>query len=131
MPKHLAARQLNLGELPVEVVEFGERKGLLGYLGVAADLLRKHFTLKEGPTYGWRKDPETRDQWIAVSFGLSGEVRDLLDHYDRFTDEWVSKIQWPESDKIRFSYDCTPPYVEGVCGIIEERAFSHVFKYLL
>ena len=91
--------------LSPEILQFCSRHEILPYLAVAIDLIEKSFpsifNLKIYP----EQDPETEDEWLLLDLTLQGEVDEVLDNYDAYTDRWICSVPWPQQEKIRLSYN--------------------------
>ena len=51
------------------------------------------------------KDKEIDEEWITLDVTIEGEIEEILDKYDKYTDNFVYEIPWPERDRIRFIYN--------------------------
>jgi tetratricopeptide (TPR) repeat protein len=84
--------------------DFSEKYRLHGHLQTAIKLINDCF---EGSTVKNLKighDPETDEEWLIVQCRVRGNIKDILNSYDRYTDMWISSVPWPEREKIRLSY---------------------------
>jgi hypothetical protein len=90
--------------LSPDLQEFCARLGILEYLAVAVDLARKCFPLVGEPCVHPEQDPETGEEWLILDIRVRGEIDEVLDSYDLYTDLWISSVPWPEGEKIRLSY---------------------------
>jgi hypothetical protein len=80
-------------------------KTQLQYLPVAIDLIERHFPSIDKLDLYLEHDPETEEEWLVLDLTLRGEVDEVLDNYDKYTDHWVSSVPWPQRQKIRLSYN--------------------------
>ena len=55
--------------------------------------------------FSLENDPEIDEEWITLNVTVEGEIEEILDKYDKYTDNFVYEIPWPERDRIRFSYN--------------------------
>ena len=91
--------------LSPDILHFCSQQGLLGYLTIAVNLIERCFpTLQELHPHR-ETAPETGEEWLRLDVTLHGEIDEILEHYDKYTDLWVSLVPWPECDKIQLSYD--------------------------
>lgn len=51
------------------------------------------------------EDPETGERWLLIAVTVFGEVGEILEQYERYTEQWVDAVSWPERDKIRLSFN--------------------------
>lgn len=98
-----ASRQVVV-PLSREAEAFCSRQGIRKYVNVASDLLNQCFSNVEGVESEVLQDPETEDQLLVIHVAVKGEIDAILDMYDRYTEEWVSRVPWPERAKISLSY---------------------------
>lgn len=91
--------------VPQDVLHFCFRQGILEYLPPAMDLIEKSFPSIQGLHLEQEQDPETGEEWLTINFTLRGQVNEILDSYDKYTDEWVSLVPWPEREKVRIAYN--------------------------
>lgn len=93
--------------VPQEILHFCSRQGILEYLPPAMELIEKSFPSIQGLHLEQEQDPETGEEWLTINFTLRGQPNEILDSYDKYTDEWVSLVPWPERDKVRMSFSIT------------------------
>ena len=87
-----------------EAEAFCSRQGIRKYFNVASDLLNQCFSNVRGVDSEVLQDPDTEDQLLVIHVEIKGEIDAVLDMYDKYTEEWVSRVPWPERAKISFSY---------------------------
>lgn len=75
------------------------------YLQQALRLAQKSFSGLDGIAVTAETDPETDEEWVAVSVKVTGNIKDVLDMYDTYTRQFVESVPWPARDKIRLVYD--------------------------
>jgi len=92
------------GGLSPEVERFCAQQGLTPHLSVALDLVRRCFPCEQEPTLETEQDPETGEEWVAIDIMVRADAGGFLECYDKYTDEFVARIPWPERDKIRLAY---------------------------
>jgi hypothetical protein len=51
------------------------------------------------------EDPETGERWLLIAITVYGEVGEILEQYERYTEQWIAAVPWPERDKIRLSFN--------------------------
>lgn len=96
-------------ELPLseELFSFCFRHNMLGSLQVSVRLIRTCFPSVREVRLQPERDPDTGEEWLVLDFGIVGEIEEILDRYDKYTDLWVKSVPWPEREKIRLSYNIT------------------------
>ncbi len=87
-----------------EAEAFCSRQGIRKYVNVVSDLLNQCFSNVRGVDSEVLQDPDTEDQLLVIHVEIKGEIDAVLDMYDKYTEEWVSRVPWPERAKISFSY---------------------------
>ena len=97
----LATSQFELNE---EILAFSSKHGILAYITEVLTLLENSFTLIESINVKIVEDPEVGEEWLSFEVSVHGEVEEVLESYDKYVTQFVSKVPWPECDKIRLSY---------------------------
>ena len=92
-------------DLSLDMVRFCLRNGIWQYLTVAIGLIEECFPSIRQLRLQTEEDPETGDEWLVLDITIEGEVDEVLDNYDNYTDRFVSSVPWPKRDKIRLSYN--------------------------
>ena len=91
-----------------EAEAFCSRQDIRKYVNVASDLLNQCFSNIRGVDSEVLQDPDTdtdtEDQLLVIHVEVKGEIEAVLDMYDKYTEEWVSRVPWPERGKISLSY---------------------------
>lgn len=87
-----------------EAETFCGLQGILKYVNVASELLNQCFSNVQGVDSEVLQDPNTEDQVLVIHVEIKGEIDLVLDMYDKYTEEWVSRVPWPERAKINLSY---------------------------
>ena len=41
---------------------------------------------------------------VAIDIAVRADAADFLERYDKYTDEFVTRIPWPQRDKVRLAY---------------------------
>ena len=90
-----------------EAEVFCSRQGIRKYVTVASDLINQCFSNIRGVDSEVFQDPDTEDQLLVIHVEVEGEIEAVLDMYDKYTEEWVSRVPWPERSKITLSYIVT------------------------
>ena len=85
------------------VTDFVQRHALNSHVGVAGQLIERHFAATS-PAMRIEQDPETGGIHLELCFKVTGDVPEILDGYDRLTDEWVKRVPDDARRHIRFSY---------------------------
>ncbi|MDI6725897.1 MAG: hypothetical protein QMD32_02950 [Smithellaceae bacterium] len=83
---------------------FCNSQGISPYIKVASDLVNKCFSNIKGVAGEVLQDPDVEDQFLVIHVEVKGEIEAVLDMYDKYTEEWVTKVPWPERSKISLSY---------------------------
>jgi hypothetical protein len=91
-------------DLPADVERVSLREGLQPYLPIALDLVRTCFRVAGEPKLEVERDPETDEEWVAVSVEVRDEGDEFFERYDRYTREFLAAIPWPQCDKISLAY---------------------------
>ncbi|HKZ18010.1 MAG TPA: hypothetical protein VJ161_11185, partial [Geobacteraceae bacterium] len=102
--KRTSADRLADINLSREEKEFCNRNGILQYIPVASELIKRHFSNIQRIDSEILHDPDTEEQWLVINVQVKGEIEDILNMYDQYTGEWVSSVPWPEREKICLSY---------------------------
>jgi hypothetical protein len=98
-----AARSVVIS-LSQEAEAFCNRQGIRKYVTVASDLLNQCFSNVRSVESEILQDPDVEDQYLVIHLEVKGEIEAVLDMYDKYAEEWVSRITWPERAKICLSY---------------------------
>lgn len=85
--------------------DFCIRHDLSFYLSMAIGLMRDSFPSLKRFSLQLELDPDTSEEWILIDFDVKGEIEEILEEYDRYTDRWVKAAPWPQRDKIRTSFN--------------------------
>lgn len=91
-------------ELTKEILAFSSKHGILACIPEVLTLLGKSFPLIESIGVKIVEDLEVGEEWLSFEVSVHGEVDEVLKSYDSYVTQFVSKIPWPECDKIRLSY---------------------------
>jgi hypothetical protein len=91
-------------ELSSEVERFCTQEGLLRHLSVALDLVRRCFPCDQEATLQIQRDPDVGEEWVAIDITVRVDAADFLERYNKYTDELVARIPWPQRDKVRLAY---------------------------
>ena len=79
-------------------------QGIRKYVNVASDLINQCFSNIQNVESEILQDPDAEDQFLVIHLEVKGEIEAVLDMYDKYTEEWVSRVPWPERGKISLSY---------------------------
>jgi hypothetical protein len=90
--------------LTSRTLSFCSQRDILQYLLDAIRLVKSCFPTLQELQIEPEKDPETDDEWLVLDVTVKGDVNEILDQYDNYTDQWVSSVPWPERNMIRLSY---------------------------
>jgi hypothetical protein len=94
-----------LSQIPSEVLYFCYQQQILQYVPVTIDVIERSFstTITEVKMVP-EKDSETGEEWLELKIRIKGEVKEVLDNYDKYTDLLVSSLPWSARYKMRLSY---------------------------
>ena len=90
--------------LDQEARNFCNRHNLLKYIPIVSDIIKRSFFNISSIDTEVLQDPDSDSQWFVINVEVSGDVDTVLDMYDRYAEEWVSRVPWPDRDKISLSY---------------------------
>lgn len=93
------------GILTPEIIDFSTRQGIEDYLKVGITLVQGCFSPIRNIDLQLEEDPETGEEWVIINVTVQGEVGEVLDDYERYTEEWVTSVPWPEREKVCLSYN--------------------------
>ena len=88
-----------------ELLCFCSRQEILHVLPLALDLVEKFLSGYQELDIQQEQDPETGESWLAIEITIEGDVDHVLDGYDRYMNEWVSRVPYPERDKVCLVYN--------------------------
>ncbi len=92
--------------LTPEIRRFCEDEKLEPHLKRALELIEEHFPDAQGLHAELVWNPEYPDDtWVSLMVTLSGSLSQIIERDDRFVDDWIARIPWPESDKIVVDLD--------------------------
>ena len=96
----------NLSEIPSSVLFFCYQQQILRHLPTAVDIIEKSFlTTINKIDMEPEIDPETGEEWLELKIKIKGEVEEVLDEYDKYTDLLVSSIPSSARYHMRLSYN--------------------------
>ena len=98
-------RQTSISRIPPKVLPFCTTEGILNYVSVATEIIEQSFQQIDKIGMAVEEDPETGERWLLLAIRVYGEVGEILEQYERYTEQWVASVPWPERDKIRLSFD--------------------------
>lgn len=75
------------------------------YLQVAIDLATHCFPSIQEVSLQIEQDPETSEEWLVLEATVQGDVDEIIDQYEGYTDLWVSLAPWLERNKIILTYN--------------------------
>jgi len=94
-----------LSQLSSEILYFCYQQKLLQSLPNAINLTQEVFCNIDEQQIRFEVDPETGEEWLVIDITLPGEVDEVLDQYERYTNLFVSSVPWPDRSKIRLSFN--------------------------
>ena len=94
-------------EIPLseELFSFCLSHNMLSSLQVSVALIKACFPAVREVRLQPEREPDSGEEWLVIDFGIVGEIEEILDRYDKYTDLWVKSVPWPEREKIRLSYN--------------------------
>ena len=98
-------RQTSIPRLPPGVRAFCTKEGILNYVPVATEIIEQSFQQIDKIGMAVEEDPETGERWLLIAITVYGEVGEILEQYERYTEQWIAAVPWPERDKIRLSFN--------------------------
>lgn len=66
--------------------------------------MKKYFPTYYDINFSLQKDYEIDDELVTIDVSIDGDIKEVLDSYDKYTENFVYEIPLPERDKIRLSY---------------------------
>jgi hypothetical protein len=96
----------NLSQIPSRVLYFCYQQQILRHLPITIEIIEKSFftTINE-IEMELEKDPETGEEWLDFKIRIKGEVEEVLDRYDKYTERLVSLLPCSARYKMRLSYN--------------------------
>jgi len=93
-------------KLTPEINNFCDKYNIKEYFSEVNSIIKSCFSDIQNWDVDIVSDPETDDsEWISIEISISGEISDILERYDQYTDILISKIPWTYRDKIRLTYN--------------------------
>lgn len=89
---------------PQEVDEFCQARGLVPYLTTVYLRVGQSFDVLGPVQLAREEDAESGEQWIEIGVTVRGEIAQVLDAYDRFTDRWLNSVPAFVRDSFRLAY---------------------------
>jgi len=90
--------------LPYDVERFAIKQGLLHYLVQAIGFAKNAFP-RSAPVVQLESDPDSDDEWIAITVSTGLGIAEALEQESKFNDQRIAGIPWPQRDKIRIICD--------------------------
>jgi hypothetical protein len=87
-----------------EAEAFCCQQGIREYVTLVSSLLNQCFSDIRDVDSEVLQDPDTGDRLLVIHMEVKGEIEEILDMYDKYTEEIISRIPWPERGKINLSY---------------------------
>jgi len=96
----------NLSQIPSRALYFCFQQQILRHLPIAIEVIEKSFltTINEIEMKP-EIDPETGEEWLDFKIRIKGEVEEVLDRYDKYTESLVSSLPCSARYKMRLSYN--------------------------
>lgn len=96
LPPHSRRPLLYINNVPDEIRE---------YLIKAISLAQKHFPMIMTLDVQSEQDPETGEEWTVLEITVEGDIEQILNCYDNYTDDWVTSVPWPFCEKVKLSFN--------------------------
>ena len=96
--------QASVPVIPPEVLSFCMKEEILNYVSVATETVKRNFQQVEDSELVVEEDPETGEKWVLVSINVHGDVEEVLNQYEDYTEDWVSGVPWPQRDKDKSTF---------------------------
>lgn len=87
-------------KLPPKLRAFCERLGITEYVPVVLRLIQESFPQATDPKIYEECDPESGEEWLAISVTVRGKRKDVQRQYDEYTDKKLQLVPWPQRDAI-------------------------------
>jgi len=68
----------------------------------ALRLARQFFPV--GAPSSCEADPDSDDEWVAITVMSIGSIEETLDCEDRYTEAFLAEVPWPCREKLRLAY---------------------------
>lgn len=91
-------------ELSRDVLSFCYKYKIMEYVKTSVDLIKFCFPSRERISVELMEDTETDEKWVLLNIFVRDEINRILDMYDKYTEEWIDKVPWPECSSVRISY---------------------------
>ena len=88
-----------------DVLAFCTREGILDHLRTALDLIQECFPDAQGMRSEMVWDPDSGEEWAALTVTVSGPEADIAERDHRFVDRWIAAVPWPARDMIVTTLD--------------------------
>ena len=89
-----------------EIDHFCDKYNIKEYFSEVTSIIKSCFPDIQNWDVDIISDPETdENEWISIEISISGEISDILERYDQYTDMLISKIPWTSRDKISLTYN--------------------------
>ena len=95
-----------LSQISSRVLYFCYQQQILRHLPITIEIIEKSFftTINEIEMEP-EIDPETGEEWLDFKIRIKGEVEEVLDRYDKYTERLVSLLPCSARYKMRLSYN--------------------------
>jgi hypothetical protein len=95
-----------LSQIPSEVLYFCFQQQILRHLPIVIEVIEKNFLITTNEIEMKPEiDPETGEEWLDFNIRVKGEVNEVLDKYDKYTDLLVSSVPSSARYYMRLSYN--------------------------
>jgi hypothetical protein len=88
-----------------EALLFCAHESIIKLLGLSERLIKRHFPTLNIINFTVEHDPELGESWISADVEVPGEIEQVIKWEDAFVRDWVSRVPYPERNKIRLSCD--------------------------
>jgi hypothetical protein len=94
-----------LSQIPSNVLYFCYQERILRHVPVAVEIIEKSFSTVTGLQMDLEEDLETGEEWLELKLSVKGEVNEVLEDYDKYTELLVSSIPSSARYNMRLSYN--------------------------
>ena len=94
-----------LSQIPSKVLYFCYQKRILRHVPVALEIIENSFSRITELQMDLEEDLETGEEWFELKLSIKGEVDEVLEEYDKYTDLLVSSIPSSARYYMRLSYN--------------------------
>ena len=91
-------------KIPNDVRLFAKANGVLTLLKKAIKLIKTKFKKVHKIELDICNDPETAERSIVIDIVVKGTIKEILNQYDEYIDDWIKLESWDKREKINLTY---------------------------